>query len=624
MTENSLSLELSSIVYNNPIFRNCPNQALARFLPHVYVRTLKANEELQQAGQEADFAYFIISGSFLVASEVAKKGGQNVHVSSGFLGQEAAIGMDTHIVTAIADEESKVLVIPKSAIWELGKYREFRQELLQSFTDIFYKKPIQPDNTLDAPAEKESTSGEWRMLVGWFLALLVPASMVSGIVEFPNIPSQECISLVAILSASIIMWVFRLLPDFVPALFSVLSVVLFGLAPADVALAGFGSKTFFMALSIFGLSAVIIVSGLSYRILLLLLKIGPANKAWYYMSLFLSGAVLTPVVPTTNGRVSIVTPFMTELLTSFDPASAKAEAPRLSAAVLGGTSLLSAVFLSSKSVNFLVFGLMPFQEQMRFQWVDWLFAASVAGLVLLVLYLLASWLLFRNSEKPSIPKVLVCDQLKILGPPKPGEWAGVIGLLVLLTSFMTAAVHHIEIPWIALAILFSLLMFGFLQKQDFRNRIDWNFLIFLGSLIGLVSSMKYVGLDKWLTLQLAWLNDYMANDFGIFIALLSLSIFVVRLAMPINATVVIFATLLMPAAMNLGITPWVVGFIILLMSEGFIWPYQASYYAQFCTLAGPGSGSESPKLIALNALQYAFKLAAIYASVPFWQYLGLL
>jgi hypothetical protein len=29
-------------------------------------------------------------------------------------------------------------------------------------------------------------------------------------------------------------------------------------------------------------------------------------------------------------------------------------------------------------------------------------------------------------------------------------------------------------------------------------------------------------------------------------------------------------------------------------------------------------------VIILNAMQYAFKLVAIYASIPFWQYLGLL
>jgi len=620
MNSLNFSLEPSDVIYNNDVFRHCPDQALARFLPHVHVKSLKLGEELQRAGDPASFAYFIMGGGFQVTSEV----GQKILVERGFLGQEAAIGMDAHIVTAVATQDSKVLIIPKAAIWELGKYREFRQELLNSFSELFYQKVRDKDAQTNGEEKHLLAQGNLRLLIGWLFALVVPLLMVFGFIKFDGIPNEESVYLVAILSTSIIMWIFRLLPDFVPAIFSVLSVVLFGLAPPDVALAGFGSKTFFMALSIFGLSAVIIVSGLSYRILLLLLKIGPANKAWYYMSLFLSGAVLTPVVPTTNGRVSIITPFMTELLASFDEKTAKAEAPRLSAAVLGGSSLLSAIFLSSKSVNFLVFGLMPFQEQTRFQWLDWFFAASVCGGLLLVLYFLASWLLFRNNEKPYIPKVLVKDQLKILGPIGPSEWAGVAGLFVLLISFLTAAFHHIEIPWIALAILFSLLMFGFLEKQDFRSRIDWNFLVFLGSLIGLVSSMKYVGLDKWLTGQLSWLNDYMAHDFRMFIVLLSLSIFVVRLAMPINATVVIFATLLMPAAVNLGVTPWIVGFIILLISEGYIWPYQASYYSQFCSLAGQNSGASSQRLVLLNVLQYAFKLAAIYASIPFWTYLGLL
>ena len=51
--------------------------------------------------------------------------------------------------------------------------------------------------------------------------------------------------------------------------------------------------------------------------------------------------------------------------------AAQKEGPRLTASVMGGASLMSAIFLSSKSVNFLIFGLLPLQEQARFQWLYW-------------------------------------------------------------------------------------------------------------------------------------------------------------------------------------------------------------------------------------------------------------
>jgi DASS family divalent anion:Na+ symporter len=233
-------------------------------------------------------------------------------------------------------------------------------------------------------------------------------------------------------------------------------------------------------------------------------------------------------------------------------------------------------------------------------------------------------LIFRNESAPSIPKSLVSAQAKMLGPMRPAEWAGMIGLAILLVSFLTAALHRIDVPWVAMAILFTLLMFGFIQDKQFREKIDWNFLIFLGALIGIVSSMQHTGLDVWLAKQLSFLNDYMANEFELFVLMLTAAIFIVRLALPINAVVVIFAALLIPTAVNIGVNPWLIGFIILLMSESFIWPYQASYFVMFISIAGPKGQADDKRLIWMNFAIILIKLAAIYASIPYWQYLGLL
>jgi DASS family divalent anion:Na+ symporter len=106
--------------------------------------------------------------------------------------------------------------------------------------------------------------------------------------------------------------------------------------------------------------------------------------------------------------------------------------------------------------------------------------------------------------------------------------------------------------------------------------------------------------------------------------MLTAAIFIVRLALPINAVVVIFAALLIPTAVNIGVNPWLIGFIILLMSESFIWPYQASYFVMFISIAGPKGQADDKRLIWMNFAIILIKLAAIYASIPYWQYLGLL
>lgn len=603
---------------NEPAFDECPRQVLARALTHVHERRLEKDEALHSRGERADCTFYVLDGGF----ELAGEGDRRVGVESGFLGEEAAIGLACYANSAVATRPSTVLAFPRDTIWRLAETRSLRQFLFASFEGRFAERPLSGTASVDKPI---APAGEpIRLVVGWLLAILAPLAVLWVFWGSPTIPNDQALFLMAILSATIVMWIFRLIPDFVPAVFAVTSIVLLGLAPPEIALSGFASKSFFMALSIFGLSAVITLSGLSFRVLLWLLRAGPSNKVWYNVSLFLSGLVLTPVVPTANGRVAIVSPFLTDLLESFDRESAEQEAPRLSASLLGGASLMSAIFLSSKSVNFLVFGLLPFQEQMRFQWLYWLFAASVCGAILLVLYFLGCWLLFRNPSRPAVAKGRVENQLALLGPMAPAEWAGVFGLGILLASFLSAPFHHIDIPWVALAILFALLMFGFIGTAEFRQRIDWGFLVFLGSLIGLVASMRYVGLDAWLTDHLAWLNVFMSDDFPLFVLMLAAALFVVRLALPVNATVVIFATLLIPTAVNLQVNPWLVGFLILLLAESFIWPYQVSYYAQLCSVSGPAGKADHPRVLVLNFLVFGMKLAAIFASIPFWRSLGVL
>ena len=167
-------------------------------------------------------------------------------------------------------------------------------------------------------------------------------------------------------------------------------------------------------------------------------------------------------------------------------------------------------------------------------------------------------------------------------------------------------------------------MFGFIDNEKFRKHIDWSFLIFLASLIGLVATMKHTGVDMWLTVKFSWLNAIMAENFPLFILMLAGAIGVVRAVLPINATVVLFAALLLPNAENIGVNPWLVGFLILFLSESFVLPYQASYYTQYCSITGTGKPSDDKRLVPFHLALICMKLVSIYVSLPFWRYLGLL
>ncbi|MCJ8312829.1 MAG: anion permease [Saccharospirillaceae bacterium] len=618
---NAASLaKVADLFQTHQAFIHCNQEELARLLSKINVKKFKKDETLFKAEQKAQNLYFILHGSVKVENDKIKNNTVN-----DIVGQESILGMSHYLSDVSAKTDSQIVELPIAELGAISAEVNFHQHVVDSFYRRLADKPIKEKTITktDTDEEDDSAHVSYRVLLGWLAVLVCPLLVYYFLNATEGSPlSENAIIFAAILTSSSVMWIFRLLPDHLPSLFAVLGAVLLGVTNGSNAFVGFSSNSFFMALSILGLSVVIRSSGLSYRVLLHLLRIGPESKVWYNISFFSVGALLTPIVPTVNGRVAIVAPFLKDLLSGMSKKAGKAEGPRLKASLLFGTSLLSPIFLSSKSVNFIMFGMLPQQTQQAFQWLDWFIAASVCGGVLLILYSVTVFILYRHKQKVILPKYIVRQQISTLGALNPAEWSGVIGLLVLVGGLIFSSTHNIEVAWVALAIMFYLMMFGFLSPKDLRTKVDWNFLIFLGSLIGMINIINQVGLDSWLITHISWLSVYMKDDLSMFVALLALITTLVRLILPINATVIILATLLIPAAVAVNVNPWVIGFLILFLSETFFWPYQASYYLNFLSITQKHNEKNDPKMLILSIFIYIFKLVAIYISIPFWQNMG--
>lgn len=420
------------------------------------------------------------------------------------------------------------------------------------------------------------------------------------------------------------MWVFRVTSEFVPAIFAVLSLIILGVVPKGVVLSGFSSGSFFMAMSIFGIGAVLVASGLTYRIILLMLRYMPKRQGSYWFGLLSIGVLMTPVIPSANGRSALVAPLFKDMLSTLHFARTGKAATRLAFAAFTGVSLFSSVFMTSKSANFVVFGLLPPQVQERFDWLYWLLASGVALLVFLLFSILLCKILFRNREVPRLSSEVINAQLKMLGPMNLFEWAALVSIIVLSVGIMTKPLHKIEPAWVAMILLYTLLTLGALGKKQFKERIDWSFLFLLAAMIGVVATMSHIGLDIWFARHLAWLEPYMKNNFELFVLMLSVTVVVVRLVIPNTTAIVLFSTIFVPIASSTGINPWVVVFIILTMSDAWFFRYQCSYYLLFAELAGDDRNFDSRLMFRANMLANVLRLVAIYASIPYWKALAIL
>ena len=617
---------MTTIVYSDPLvpplladgaLGACRHDTLARLLPHLQTRALSPGETLFTSGDTADNAYLRLEG------EITLHYGREPHAAEGLLGEEAGLPVECHQGTAIATSPAKVAVIPARELRQLTKTNPALPTLLQKrlLTRLHGQQPS-PAPATSAQPVKTAKHGNWQPVVGWACALLWPMLILLMAGSWGL--DENAVLFLAIFSSTVAMWVFSLVDDYVPGLFALFAILILNLAPPSQILSGFASDGFFLALSILGVSTVMTASGLSYRIQLWLLLKLPDRPLWRNLALFIAGAALTPVVPSANGRCALVAPLVGDMTDLLRAPKGGQTATQLAASAFTGATSLSSIFLTSKSVNFVVFGLLSIQAQNQFQWLNWLLGNLAVGVLLIGLQLGAVFLWYRNDQTMALPKGQVAAQLILLGKMTPKEWASLAGILFFSIGVATTALHKIAPAWMALALLYVLLLFGFLNKKEFKEKVDWPFLMYLGGLIGISSGFSAVGLDLWLGEHLADLGGMMRTNLSLFLLLLFAILFVLRLAMPINAAIVICATVFMPLAEIYGANPWIIGVSILLLGEMWFLPYQCSYYLQFREALGRPGLYDERSLLRFNGVMNGVKLLALYGSIPYWQWLGLL
>ena len=113
-------------------------------------------------------------------------------------------------------------------------------------------------------------------------------------------------------------------------------------------------------------------------------------------------------------------------------------------------------------------------------------------------------------------------------------------------------------------------------------------------------------------------------SFSLFVLLMFLLVFVLRLVFPNTATIAICATIFMPIAAQAGINPWVIGFMLLLFGDMWIFPYQCPHYQQFQELVRQKNLYDEATFLRFNFFMNFVRLAGVFASIPFWTALGLL
>ena len=329
------------------------------------------------------------------------------------------------------------------------------------------------------------------------------------------------------------MWLFSLTEEFVPPLLAIAAVLIVGLVPAKVALAGFSSPTMIMLVGVYVLAIAISSSGLSYRFSLWLLIRLPDTPFFHQAALLLSGFVLSPIMPSQNARLSLTLPFYKDIVDGLNLPRKSAAATALMASTFSGAMLFSAILPTSKSANLTALAMLPAQLQTQFQGLFWLVAAAVAAVSLSGMHFLCLTICFGRMPNVPLPKSRLRQQHALLGPLGAVEKAVVAGFLFFLIGAGTSDWHRIAPAWIAGFLLAGFLLMGLVSRKEFQQKIDWPFLFFLLGAEGLSQSISYLKLDVALVASIGKSADFIGSSVLMFVPVVLGVTLLVRLFLPI-------------------------------------------------------------------------------------------
>lgn len=598
------------------VLAQCTRQELSRLVPFFRARELQPGEALCEAGQPAGDMWLLLDGA--LRQERSDNATQDI--TAGFVGEEAALGISCYLSKIVAVGPAKVAalardVIPQALGGQNPRAEAFGRSLLRAFAPTpFQEAPQELDHDRLTPAMAVRKS------LGWISSVALPLWFLNSVPNGALLWEQR--QLTAVLVCAAALWIFGSVPPYVAALLVVLMCVTLGIVPAGVVLSGYASNGFFLALSIFCLGAVLVESGVVNRLRHMAMKRCPRSGLWHDLAAMGAGIALTPLVASARDRARVLAPLAVEAAETLGYANGSRDRTRLLLATFMGLSLLSPMFLTGGGINLLLYGSLPEQAQVNIPMLRWTVGAIAAAAVMLAAYLIAYVSVFRNSTAPRAPDVTVDAQLRVLGPVRTTEWVAVGGVLVFLIAIASVNLHKVDHRLIALTIVCGYLLLGQLGKVELNLHIDWSVLMLLGSVIGVIATVVYTNLHEVMAAAWPWLTDTMKYEPRLFVALLAAAVLLGELAIPIAGTLI--GIVAVPLAIVNGMTPWVIIFVILLMSDAWFLPRQSETYRMFRSSVRTNSEFDEPFFLRFNGVMSLARIVALIVSIPYWEALRIL
>jgi DASS family divalent anion:Na+ symporter len=355
---------------------------------------------------------------------------------------------------------------------------------------------VPPTDALAAtPPRLTSPFDRWR----WF----VPPGTGLAIWLLPHAGfNPRSWGLLCLFAATVSALITRPLPAGAAVLVAITAGPLLGLFTIQVALMGFANATVWLIVAAFLFARGFVQTRLGERVAYhIVRRIGGSALTLGY-AVVLADLAMAPMTPSNTARAGgILFPITLSIARTFG------SEPGPTASLIGaflmktlyqGDLVVSAMFLTATAPNPLVSELTRQRSGTELTWTTWAFAASIPGIVGLILVPYVVYRLCPPSLRDTTAaQVLAAERLQAMGPISRRERVTLAVFSIVLLLWLSAEWHGISATTVACLGVAMLLLMRVLDWQDVLGETGaWDALVWFGGLLMLAGQLDKAGLPQ--------------------------------------------------------------------------------------------------------------------------------
>lgn len=456
------------------------------------------------------------------------------------------------------------------------------------------------------------------------LVKILISIVVGGVIAILPAPeglTPEIMKFLGVFAAMIAALLTNAAPNWLVTTTCCMVMILLKLAKINVIMGDFSSNNIWMPLSIVGFAGCLAKSGLLSRIAFNVFKVFPGSYGGTVLATGAASLVLTPLVPSTSAKLGVLTPFTAALAAEAGIRPHSKAMKGLWFTVFNIAYICAFCVLTGSNGNFLILGFAPEGQAATFTWGYWFLMSAVWLVVMGALTVIFVLLFMKPDEPVNISKNIVSQKLQELGPISGDEKFCITVLLVAVALWITESFHGINSTVVAWGALVAMILRGLFTSKDISG-LPWQFFMFLAGLLGMADYMGSCGLSDWITQVLTPVVSNLIPNSFVFVVILVISVWIIRLFVDSLSTMAIIPTVFGPVAAILGINPLLVVWLSFVNGQQWILPHNTPSMLQSAIMMG--GVIEHKDVRNLTFVYMAIALIASLVSIPVWSGMGLM